>query len=550
MDSRHSERPNVVKYPSPFAVYLLGMAFHVSIEEDYVLASGECLLLGACQVEYRPDQLDNNQGITVFDVTDPMNPAFCHATRADRSSAFVPITPEQFLRGYGKNLAKRPKLAAFASGARMLDPNVLDETWPGIFDTTKAGYNIELPDAPNHPRDITSLQELVFVPAVKQAIADGDTSSLEHFLLIPEKVSLICATFRAPNFGPFNNTAIQLLSKIIGSKNVDIDLSDMALSTNQILRVLSGFDKTCRIEYLNLSHNANVTTATIRSLLEEHPHIGRLMIYGTGVSDEDLDVLVHTNPALFHHVEQVIHPAYFAVATKVDANFDHRPFRSPPERGSFHPAFSFYVTRRRTRYPTNAISLPLLNPTCILFLLCDLFTAWLTSLENNAMRDLSDSQMASLAIFSGGPSEGGWEQRQVTCCPIPSSRMFTEGWLFVFDLRDPQLQDRWGDLETIDGIEELPPNKNSVYGFLRPGTNGSQHKIYDLDGFLAELTEDGYPAPPTGLAERTVQLLDELKEVVRLKGASLSLMTQDYLPQLDSARKVSLGHWLMVGDYY
>ncbi|KAL0571671.1 hypothetical protein V5O48_010289 [Marasmius crinis-equi] len=486
-------------YPCPFSVFLLGIAFDVNLQDD-AYASGAGFRSSVLGAHMSPGYGDNNSGITVFDVTDPTNPSYCHCASLHR---LTPITAakyagkfEHYADIYPAHLTEG--LGAFFDVVKLIPHAALAEAWPDDFrpypktssrKTSSRDHEDQPPQSDAVP--MPSLSDLALKPAIEQAIADGNIEPLEHFAWSPEKAALITSILRARSGNPLEPVAVTLLSKVIEANPVAIDLSDFMITSDQVVEVLAGLNSDQAIHYLNLSHNTNITSSTLHSVLVAHPLIHRLVLYGTSIADEDIDTLLHENRSLFHHVGQLIHPSVFSFT----------------RRKTFTPAFSFYASLGGMALD-NALSLPMLNPTMILHALSDLFKAWIRPLELKATTggDLGMSHSASLAIFSAAPQEAGrkWSQRAVVCCPLPAKNIFSKGWLFMFNMSTMSLTD-------------------PSYGFLRPKRPGDEeaasqrdddpdHEIHDFDSFITELKREGYPEPPAGLVEEVEKLLRRLKE--------------------------------------
>ncbi|KAI3620904.1 hypothetical protein WG66_006307, partial [Moniliophthora roreri] len=79
----------------PYAHYLLAQARNTDLDNpDYAYTSGVGLENAVVSPNEGCFDHDNDDGITVIDVTDPTNPAFCHVIEDE------PFTPEQYVRRY------------------------------------------------------------------------------------------------------------------------------------------------------------------------------------------------------------------------------------------------------------------------------------------------------------------------------------------------------------------------------------------------------------------------------------------------------------------
>ncbi|EEB95884.1 hypothetical protein MPER_05078, partial [Moniliophthora perniciosa FA553] len=151
---RQGKAPHVPALGFPYAHYLLAQAWDTDLDNPhYAYASGVGLEDGVVGPMGVCFDFDNDDGITVIDITDLMNPGFCHVIE-DES-----LTPERYVRRYyyipskesmtvlegdsndvkeekrRKALVEEDVLSHIASleGVRLLSRDVLAEVWPEEF---------------------------------------------------------------------------------------------------------------------------------------------------------------------------------------------------------------------------------------------------------------------------------------------------------------------------------------------------------------------------------------------------------------------------------
>ncbi|KAJ8085649.1 hypothetical protein PM082_004467 [Marasmius tenuissimus] len=107
-------------------------------------------------------------------------------------------------------------------------------------------------------------------------------------------------------------TASGLVERIIRAHPDTINLTDLTMRSSRLIKVLSVFDASHRIQYLNISHNNYVSVKTLRTILEARPHIHRLVLYGTSISGDDLDSMLKREGHLFYGVDELVHRSLFS----------------------------------------------------------------------------------------------------------------------------------------------------------------------------------------------------------------------------------------------
>ncbi|KAL0568454.1 hypothetical protein V5O48_013533 [Marasmius crinis-equi] len=487
--------------PCPFTTFLLGMTFDTSLEEEpcFTVHFGGDFHGSEVSVDREPWDLDNNEGITVFDVTDPKEPAYCHGL-ADMTTA--PVSAEHYTKYNGRSDELNEDLAAYFEHAKLIERSALAETWPDEYGLDEADVPSGATEEDTHAvATIPALADLALKPAVQQAIENADFEVLERFAGIPEKASSMLNALRARHDSSYSPTTLAFIAKLVEFNSTNIDLSGLTIPSDELLKILSAIRISAPILYLNISHNQHVSVDTVRKLLKARPTIHRLVLYGTSIDDEDLESLLNDEPALFYSVDELMHPFMFS------RKHPHSKHRA---------AFSIILSSDALTPPQASFaSTPLLNPTVILQSLVDLFRAWCFVLETDnpdIQFNPGIQQTTALAVLSGGIRKDGqrWGERPVICMPISSMQTPYEGWSFVAAFST------WG-----------PFYVSPLYGFIRPkrrleldesGTRKQctlpEYDIFDLRDFVTELKAEGYPEPPASLVDEAEGQLERVKELV------------------------------------
>ncbi|KAH8795973.1 hypothetical protein DL96DRAFT_1722516 [Flagelloscypha sp. PMI_526] len=479
-------QPRIPKIPLPFTTFLFGCAFDVDLNAlNSIYASGHHFLNSTLDAAMNPSQggilIDNNEGITVIDITDPFNIAYCHALPFSFSS---PITAEEYVNAYGTDSDEEDErygedgTLEVLKTIRTIPVHDLAEAWPRDFKSDRPAPNINSTKSTAIP----SLVELALNAGVKKAIEDDDISSLDTFLFDPSKVLDILHILRSQEV--FSLPALQLIAQLIPKTLNSVDLSGFKLTTEDLIAVLSS-ERLSATETLNLSRNANVRLDTIIKIASTIPGINRIIAYGTSISVEDFDGLERSELA---SLPFLVHPARFELRMTACA--------------AGEPGFSFLVPPRTYGYLRNVISIPLqlLNLNLIVHCISDFLDAALKSARDIYGSGLADSQTAAMSIFSAAPRQVGqsWGKRDVLFVPTPSRKMLREGWIFACYL-DNYLPD-W------------------YYGFLRPKSSPSAegertYEIHDFDSFLAQMKAVGYGDAPVPLVEKVKAQIEVIRTV-------------------------------------
>ncbi|KAK1221360.1 hypothetical protein PQX77_015829 [Marasmius sp. AFHP31] len=440
----------------------------------------------ALNVEDAPYSDDNDEGLTIFDIADPNNPAYCH----DLSRA-GPFSATEYCERSLHEYYLDQGLFDYFDQVKVIPGNALAETWPGTFAGSSSPSPSMISSQDQVP--VPTLADLTLAPAIQQVAESGEPSFefLEPFLRLPEKAASILNVLRDMNSRLRRDTAfykqpgvLGLIKRIVEAHHNIINPTDLTIPSNRLIEILSILKASHRIQYLNLSHNKHVSIQTIRAVLEAHPRIHRLVLYGTSISGGDLNSMLERERHLFFGVDELIHPLLFSL--------DNRTRR--------YPAFSFFFSRpgclSSTHFAVSLASSPLLTPSVVLQSVADLFKSWIAALGMSESERFDYGHVAkSMPMLSGGAadySDKPWYQRPVICSSFASDRAFSEGWMFVLVL-----------------APELDPSKVSrLYGFIR----GNQ--VYDLTSFVLELKAEGYPEPPASLVQEIEKLEERLKELV------------------------------------
>ena len=513
--------------------------------------------------------LDNNDGITIIDVTDPESPAYCfvsiHGLECeDRSNipTMTPLSATQYLRGYYPKVkmddSETPDqkkiefeesvldtLRPFES-VRMITIDMLSEAWPGEYKSGKpnpAQLSIDPKEssAATSVHTPPSLVEMTFVPALNYALQTGETDRLDPFLWLPENLSKIKETLLAHN--PLSANDLALLSKVIAvevRQNKSIDLSHFSLTGEQLIELLSAHEG---VEVLNISHIQQITIDILRRLIPLLPNLRRLVLLHT-IPDADILSLLSESPELFYRIDSIIHFA----------------FLRDLGQAIFPAVFTHIVTKDSGGVVVTSV--PYFTPDQLVQGLTD-YLSVLKSEDTFTVLTSMRNELPLLATYASAVREPGrsWSERIVPFIPRKTSDTLNErgGWFFAWSATNTfsyryafakinkevadECQRRIDELRTsfklpthldtpqnsegqaagesdaanLDGNSEA--NTSPLLDELRAKEDAITSEytdrmfhVFDVKSFFEELVKEGRPAPSPELLTKLLELFAFLEK--------------------------------------
>ncbi|KAJ7781350.1 hypothetical protein B0H16DRAFT_617226 [Mycena metata] len=489
--------PHMPAIPCPYPTFLVSSAFCIDLEAGHAYGSGVSFQNSVLDANMGSGDGDNNDGITVFDITDPTNPAYCFVCVGGLEGevavgGWTPLTAEQYVRAYypvpNEKQKEREgvketeedvqKRIDALSGERLMTLDMLAEAWPHEY--SAAPNPTKDTAASNSSTAVPSLADLTLRPAVEHAIKVGETEELEGLVWMPGKADHMKSVLRSQV--SFPDSGLSLLAKVLeheaGSTSNTIDLSGLALSDSQIHSLLpsTGADK---IELLNLSHNPNFTVDILRTALTLYPKLRRLVLLSTAISDEQIHQLLVDEPKLFYSIEELVHPAFLSWQNDV-----------------CYPVSFAYVGIHGYGVPSSAC-LATFTPASVVQSLTDLLSP-LAELGEYEMYGLLGTSLAPQVAFASGVRGEGesWQDRRVHCFPAFNNAPFSgKGWLFV------------GQWETMS-------QSGCRYGFVQTDLEPDPPRatIYDLAGFLKEMAAEGRPPAAESAVNKLEKIFVDLEQ--------------------------------------
>lgn len=514
-----TQEPVIPRVPCPYTLFLLNLAFNADLDESSISLSGRYFSGGSHKNILHASMgcwdEDNDEGLSIFDVTDPTRPRYCflpgHSTPT-KSPRMVPLSAASYLWAYYKAERKDPAsvqrkhckdLIALMQEVPVIDEDDIAEAWPDeaveyeygdddgeedevVSDQEEAdndGQGVEAGSGPVEETDggspeIPSLASLTLEPSVKQALETGE-EGIVPILLQANKLPKLLEAARELG-APFPDIALPVLARYIEVAGSVINLSELQLSGEDLVKLVPA---DASLDALNLTGNTALTGDGLRTLLAAKRMIRRLVLIRTGVTDADLTALLDT-PALFGHIEELIHPLLYSW-----------------RQHAYYPcAFAIhYVSGMSESYGSQGmVTIPLLSLRQVaqnLRLLVD------AALEDN-YQQFARGDAGLEAVISAGvlPAGKAWGERAVWCTPTMANLPSTGMWMFLMD--EPNTVFRRGDCR---------------FGFVRcggapPREDGGRVTKFSLQGFLEQLEKDGYLPPSADTVAQLQAVFEKLEK--------------------------------------
>src|ERR1700722_2874298 len=200
---------------------------------------------------------DNNGGISVIDVTDPMAPAYCFVFVNGMAPQVsvpgrIPLSATEYAHAYyplGLKEDKWPQMREHVNasisklaGVKLVRLGMLAEAWPAEYQETFM----------SHSENAAPPVDVSVKPAVPHSEETGD---IMNDRLSPTKSVLL-------KNSSFSDSAMNLSTGVVAQKSKSMDLAGHPLSPSQIMSLVSNREG---LEDLDLSDNPNVTVDTVRA---------------------------------------------------------------------------------------------------------------------------------------------------------------------------------------------------------------------------------------------------------------------------------------------
>ncbi|KAJ3559036.1 hypothetical protein NM688_g580 [Phlebia brevispora] len=531
----HGRRSDIPAMSCPFTASLLGMSYAVNLCTSHgpYMACG-ALKYGVLEASMGSWDGDNDDGITVIDVTDPENPTYCFLfydcrllnAREYISNYYEIPTPKEGETLEPFEQSKVDSVAALED-ERLLDPYVLVEAWPWEYSLNSSNESEDPTDATAESIPglrIPTLMDLSLRSAVTSGLDSGDTKRIEDMLWLPGKADIVRDILYSQS--PFPDTGVPLLTKLAEyqlSGAMSLDLSGLELSDTQVVQVASSFSG---LSSLNLSRNPRITATVVEGLVSNLPRLKRLVLMNCpSVQNEDINALISSQPKLFFKLEALMHPA----------------FLTPDNAALWTPNFTAFTVHEVYQ----GVSLPLFTPSGIMRGLADFLEA---ALECDPYEIDNSGGFGIAAALTAAYRDDGklWSERSVVAIPGLQFRQVafdgTTPWMFLFALsRDEYPRDSepkgWArapnkrkngrsDVEhTKEDSSKVEAERAKVEGSEgKPAHQADKPKpsmnveVHDVRGFVRLTQEEGRPSVPEELVVRVEELFKKVAETCGQQG--------------------------------
>ncbi|KAH6915124.1 hypothetical protein BKA70DRAFT_1258059 [Coprinopsis sp. MPI-PUGE-AT-0042] len=517
--------------PCPYASFLLQTAFSVDMDDS---GNGQYISFATpLSARMGSSHGDNNDGITLMDITDPQNISLGFV-RHPRGSNMTPGSGETYLRAYvGEHDLKKKitkggmthaDLIAAVSEMPLISLAALAEAWPKEYKIPAPAAEEEVSVADEDTNSLVpSLADLSLNRALQHAMEDDTLELLEHITILPNKVPSILEHLKTAK--AFSSRAIPLLSKLfkdLPNFAEDADLSGYNFTGEQILEIVSCGE----IKKLNVSKNSMVDKDALSLILPCLSKLELVNIVQTSVTNADLRDLLRDSPHLFHRIRAIVHPFF------VDSQEDFQP----------SIAFRLDLLKNRGMYLHQATyTMPMLSTDGMLDSILDILR--MTEVQKNSpMRqalamDLSAPVFGSL-LAAGLPKHLGtsWNEQTMPVLPRPGykERSGTRYlFLLAFDKSSMSYgveggpgQDLW-QLRDQFNPSTIKNEYNWRYGMLAFNTgplgnseeSNETWEILDVPAFLRRIESEGWPSPSDSSKVATINEI--------LSSPSFELLTKE-----------------------
>ncbi|KAI0922107.1 hypothetical protein AcV5_000482 [Taiwanofungus camphoratus] len=471
-DHWEAKPPHMPGVPCKFISFLLGISFSVGLgsfmpNEAYV--DGPHYSHNLLDAKMDSGDGDNNDGITVFDITEPESPAYCFVSISGLESAVkvpgsVPLSAAQYLRAYYPKPTPEElnnednrlrdeymeKTIASLEGEKMVTLRMLAEAWPSEYEEPDGSDEASPPSETTSialtvgDSALPSLVNMTFREGVVQAVENDRADEIEKIVLFPDKAPLVGQILR--EFTPFPSAGMPYLLHIASGSTSTLDLSEFQPSSEQIVEVISA----CKnLESLNLSFNPAVTSDTVRGVLTTVPGLKRLVLMECpSLGEADLCDLLRSEPELFRNLEALMHPLFL-----IEGHRHELPN-------------TFAMWQQYTRVGGSfkwSCSMAVATPRRIVQCLTDYFQ----SIQASTVTDnlvLNVNFLNAVVTGSAREPDQKWDTRSVLSVPQMATRSFAgEGWLFLIHNTPlvPALQHRLGFVRRVPASPESAPPTES-----------------------------------------------------------------------------------------
>ncbi|RXW21620.1 hypothetical protein EST38_g4245 [Candolleomyces aberdarensis] len=464
----HDRKEELPQSPCPYTSLLAESAFSV----DLTMNPPDWTNVLILDADMGSSDGDNNDGITILDVTVPRNPAYCFVFLSvpdteDDLPAMAPLTAAQYLRTYYPVPSERPlddNKMSFERDCLEAIANLDDMPLIPIPTLAKV-WPHEYVVADDEPRDSDA------------SGSETDTGAATQLVTYPTEID---ALRRQLVLSAEDTTRLKNALKGAMDPDAVVDLSRFPLTADQILSVL---EELRDFKRLDISHSQAVDSRVFLHILKTYKRLRWINILHCPISRDDLKELMTNDARRFRSIETILHPAF--LTGKLPADFPK----------------AFRLTHMTHHWPYyEHIMLPFFSADQLVQNFFDI-------LANIGTRKPFSAIMASSHLAQGQ----NWSDRAIQIVPEGHSCSRSRGSRYVHQKEGYQL--------VVEG--------HGRYGVLTPLAGAqSEHtdsEIISMDSFLKRLEEEGSPATDAAGVKRLLELfadrqLISMEHVVRMQG--------------------------------
>jgi hypothetical protein len=278
--------------------------------------------------------VDNDGGISIIDITDPISPRYCMMFLWEGQAAarylYRPLSAKEYVERYEpctnpETSAERDEAASIREayegllGVPLIDMATLAETWPREYsapspqnrwevgnyapDSDDSDINVvngakTIGEGPGYEEKIPSLAKMAIFKAVQAILQDEDNADQIDFLLqLPmgqELIDAVIASLTVASQLP--DYILPVLAKVLIPSPIDgyTDFSQFALSGHQICQVAKMIPS-CKI--LKLGGHINGEIDDIVNMIKCLPELDTVMLFDDLITVEQLTYLRQELPS-------------------------------------------------------------------------------------------------------------------------------------------------------------------------------------------------------------------------------------------------------------
>ncbi|KAG1830888.1 hypothetical protein EV424DRAFT_1534817 [Suillus variegatus] len=493
------------------------------------------------------DSADNQQDITVIDLTSVRSPTYCfvHVTRTagnDEDEAIqsprMPLSARQYLHAYTEGDLHDNGHVTKLDNVKLINLDTLISVWPKEYKRTEIPQDCASSGSEAFDFTISEqVRKLVGMPLLQSVAPElmtksnaqiptititqdtHDTYDIEQMYELWQAGKTFQVYGALHELLPFPHNGMPLLHSVVVKKLSDnngvLSLAEIAVRDDQVEEILNIHGNKMRI--LDLSHNSYLTAQIVPRILQLAPHLNKLIALGCPlIENDDIYKLLRHNVHLFRSLDTLLHPSLL------------QPLALTCENAPYPIAFSYIQASGTHSHPV-ACTLPLFQSSDIIHAILDLVALFQSAVITQAILDVASgpkdspwqldllehvSTVTPATLFSGLRQVHS-ENREVACIPQYSLRgLQGEGWVFALHTppRDSSGNER-DRCHTYAFVRFKPPKQVGKGEMTGPDldVNVEDAEIHTFRSWLDQLELEDRPAAPAELVQELDHRLLDLQ---------------------------------------